>query len=280
MAKLGLALSGGGVAGCAHLGVLQALEEEGINIHCLSGTSSGAFISALYAYGYTTKELIHMVPELSKRFLDVDLRAFLNKLWRPKVKVQGFFKGHHLHSFIAHKTNHSNMEILNKPVAILSVDLKQAKQVAFTSQPFLHPPEGIETITDISIADAVRSSCSIPVLFKPFLYGNRLLVDGGVINNCPLLALKAFGADRLIAVDLVSAEPVESTFDSWSAILSRIVSMNLAYQMKELTKVADIVLQPEARFSGAFDFSKIEHNIDSAYRLTKEKMPDILRLLH
>jgi len=280
MTKLGVALGGGGIAGCAHLGVLQALEDNGIEIHCLAGTSSGALVAALYAYGYTIRELIELVPTLTKEYLDYDYKALLDKLWRRGVKIQGFIKGQRLHQLVSAKTRHASMRDLKLPVAILSADLKQARKVIFASRPLARPCQDADLITDIQVADAVLSSCSIPVLFKPVYYQDRVLVDGGILDNCPISALHALGADKVIAIDLVSADPVDVPFDSCLSILSRVVSINLATQSKELSRVADLVLQPEARRVGVFDFSKANYCIETGYECTEKRIEEILQLLH
>jgi NTE family protein len=272
MTKVGIALGGGGVVGCAHIGVLQALQESGIQIHALAGTSSGAIVAALYAYGYSPEQLIELVPSITKKYLDYDYWAFFSKLINRGVKLRGLIKGRKLHDFISHVTHGCKMTDLKRPVALLSADLMQARQVIFSSRPLVNPCEGAETITDIHVADAVQSSLSIPVLFKPVMYEGRFLVDGGILDNCPISAVKALGADKVIAIDLVSADPVQTSFDSLGSILSRVVSVNLAVQAKQLTSHADIVLQPDARAIGVLDFSKVTDCMESGYEYTRKRI--------
>ncbi|MFC4768271.1 patatin-like phospholipase family protein [Effusibacillus consociatus] len=279
MTKLGLALGGGGTAGCAHLGVLLALEEAGIQIDCLAGTSSGAIVAALYGYGYSAKELIDMVPSLSKRFLDYDYQSFLLRLVNRTIKIRGFIKGQKLHDLIADKTNDAHMTDLKIPVALLSADIKEARKVIFTSHPLENESKEADVITDIPVADAVQASFSIPVVFSPVLYGGRMLVDGGVLDNCPVDAVRLLGADRVIAVDLVFADPVTSSFDSVTSILTRVVSINLAMQAKQMTRKADILLRPEVGSVGILDFSKLDKCIQCGYEYTRSRMNEIKEAL-
>jgi NTE family protein len=275
MTKVGIALGGGGIAGCAHIGALCALEEAGIQIDCLAGSSAGAMIAALYAYGYSTKELMKMVPRITKRFLDYDYHTFLSKLIKRNIKIQGLIKGEKFHDLIANLTQQAHISELNFPLALLSADLKQARQVMFISRPLVNPCSEMDVISDIQLAKAVQASISIPVLFKPVMHKGRVLVDGGLMDNCPISAVKALGADKVIAVDLVFADPVAKSFDSLFSILARVVSISLAIQAKYTTRQADIVLHPEVGSVGLLDFSKLTTCIEVGYEYTRKRIKEI-----
>jgi NTE family protein len=273
MTKIGVALSGGGVAGCAHLGVLKALEESGIEISAIAGTSSGAMVAALYAYGFSVDSLIDLVPAITNKYLDVDYPGFLSQLW--KKKIQGLFKGEKIQRLIATKTKKAAMSELPFPAAILSTDLRKARKVIFSSQPLAKSCPDSDVITDIPVADAVRSSCSIPFLFKPVLYEDKVLVDGGILDNCPVSALHALGVDKVIAVNLVSAFPIDSPFDSCFSVLARAVSISLGNQVKHATKEADVILQPETNSIGMFEFSKSQVCVQLGYEYTVKQIDQI-----
>jgi NTE family protein len=133
----------------------------------------------------------------------------------------------------------------------------------------------MDVITDIQLAKAVQASISIPALFKPVMYKGRVLVDGGVMDNCPISAVQALGADKVIAVDLVFADPVPESFDSLVSILARVVSINLAIQAKYITRQADIVLHPEVGSVGLLDFSKLTTCIEVGYEYTRKRIKEI-----
>jgi NTE family protein len=279
MIKIGIALSGGGVVGCAHLGILQALVEAGLPIHCITGTSAGAIIAALYAYGYSPEQLIRIVPSITKRYIDIDYLAFLKKLVWYKASIQGFIKGLKIRNFIAEKTNNARLSQLHVPTAFLSADLGQARQVIFSSCSLSNINSRSEVITEAPVADAVQASFSIPVLFQPVVYQDRILVDGGIMDNCPAEAARALGADRVIAVDLVFANPVTTPFPSMFSILSRVISMNLALQGERLTQNADIVLKPDVETVGVLDFSRTMECVECGYMYTKKRIKDIKNAL-
>lgn len=275
MQKIGVALGGGGVAGLAHIGVLRALDEAGIQIHSLAGSSAGAIIAALYAYGYSPRQLNKLIPSITKRYLDYDYQAFVRKLIHPNHKIQGLIRGERLHSLLSRMTHASTLSQIQLPLALLAVDLKQARQVIFSSHPLQTPLDSVEVVTDVPLADAIQASFSIPVLFKPVIHQQRVLVDGGVIDNCPVAAARALGADKVIAVDLVFADPVDTPFDSIFSVLARVVSIGLATQLKNTTKGAEIVLRPEVGSVGLLDFSQLSVSMEAGYQHAKQRMDEI-----
>lgn len=275
MTKVGIALGGGGVAGCAHLGVLQALEEEGIAVYCIAGTSSGALVAALYACGYSTSQIIHMVPNLNNDYLDFDYLSMFRKLMNRRNKLQGLLKGKKLRELLAGKTCARTMEELSFPVTLIASNLIDAKPTIFTSEPARYTDSGYDVVSHIEVADAIIASCSIPILFQPLLFENRLLVDGGLIDNCPISHARTLGADIVIAVNLCVAEPLKSHPDNLKAVLSRVISMTLVEQAKGLTASADVVLCPNVSSISPLDFSQTSCCIDEGYSYARKHMNEI-----
>ena len=176
--KIGLALGSGAARGWAHIGVIQALEEMGINIDIVSGCSIGSYVGASYVSG-KLPELAEWVESLT----DWQVYALMGV---------GFHKGglmSGLKVFQALQENFSfaTFEELNKPFAAVATDLYSGREVNFLSG---------------SVIDAVKASCAIPGLFPPILYKNRWLVDGGVVNPVPDNMCRLLGADVVIAVNL------------------------------------------------------------------------------
>lgn len=275
MEKVGIALSGGGVVGCAHLGVLLALEEAGIRIDCLAGTSSGAIVAALYAYGYTARELIDLLPSIGKQYLDYDYLSLICRLILRGAKIRGLIKGEKLRGLIADKTDHTRMPGLKLPAALLATDLKTGRQVIFASCTLPHGCPDADIISDIPVADAVQASFAIPVLFRPVIHKDRVLADGGIVDNCPVGAVRALGANRVIAVNLAAADPVSSSLDSLPSILTRTISINLASQARQIIRDADIVLHPEVGGFGVLDFSRIPACVERGYEHTRRRIREI-----
>ncbi|MBO2531653.1 MAG: hypothetical protein CW342_01940 [Thermoactinomycetaceae bacterium] len=279
MNDVGIALSGGGVAGCAHLGILYGLEKEKVPVRYIAGTSAGAVVAALYAYGYRPKHMTKLLPLINKELVDYDYPSFVRAFLRRGMQVQGLAKGERLRYLIAETTRNARMADLPFPVALIATDLKTARPVIFTSRPFLRPLPGADVITDIPVADAVVASCAIPVLFQPIRHRGRILVDGGVIDNCPISAVKALGAEKTIAVRTREAAPVESSFDSLLAIVKRVMSITLNNQLKQQLKEADIVLEPEVAPDTLLDFTQTIACVKCGYRHVRERMGEIRRVL-
>ena len=176
--KIGLALGSGASRGWAHIGVIQALEEMGVQIDIVSGCSIGSYVGAAYASG-KLPELAEWVTSLTE--------------WQVFALMGvGFHKGglvSGLKVFKALQDNFSfdTIEQLQKPFAAVATDLYSGREVNFTSG---------------SVVEAVKASCAIPGLFPPILFNNRWLVDGGVVNPVPVNMCRMLGADIVIAVNL------------------------------------------------------------------------------
>jgi NTE family protein len=179
--RLGLALSGGGARGLAHIGVLKVLERESIPIHCLSGASMGGIIAAAYASGTSAEaletEAIRMggLRELVKL---VDIRP-------PR---RGLLAGENVRHYLSQLIpDGMSFDQLRIPLALKSVDLQRGVEVDLT--------EGL-------VIDAVLATSAFPGIFPPFTRGGMHLVDGGVLNNLPVDLLKRLGAEVTMAVNV------------------------------------------------------------------------------
>jgi NTE family protein len=188
--KIGLALGSGAARGWSHIGVIQALEELGIQIDIVSGCSIGSYVGAAYASG--------KLPELSEWVTSLtEWQVFA-------LMGVGFHKGglvSGLKVFKALQDNFSfeNFEHLQKPFAAVATDLYSGREVNFTSG---------------SVVEAVKASCAIPGLFPPQLFNNRWLVDGGVVNPVPVNMCRMLGADIVIAVNLSADFRPQSIVDN------------------------------------------------------------------
>lgn len=177
--QLGLALGGGAVRGAAHLGVLQVLENAGLRPHALAGTSIGAFVAALYAFGKTPEAILELIRELE--FFDI-ARIRLHKL--------GLMSHEQMGELLVKAIGERDFAESPVPLAMLATDLAAGTPVVMQ--------EG-------SITDAVLASTCIPGLFAPVERDGRLLVDGGLVENVPVSRLAALGADVVVGVNLNAA---------------------------------------------------------------------------
>ena len=175
--RLGIALGSGSARGWAHIGVLRALRQAGIEPDLVCGTSIGAFVGAAYASG-KLDELEAWIASLTRRdvlgFFDVGLGG-------------GLIKGERLLNFVTERFLHGSFDDLERPFACVATDLANGREVWMKEGP---------------VAAAVRASIAVPGIFSPHQIGERFLVDGGLVNPVPVSLCRALGADVVIAVDL------------------------------------------------------------------------------
>jgi len=180
--RLGLALSGGGARGLAHIGVLRALEDAGIQPDYLTGTSMGGVIAAGYAAGLSPADMEQIALEFGT----------VRKLWGladPTLPRRGLFQGERLLAFFEQHLQGCTFVDLRVPLTLVAVDLNSGKEI--------HLREG-------SVAEAVRATVSIPGLLAPVERNGQRLVDGGLLNNLPVDVVRQMGADVTLAVDVSS----------------------------------------------------------------------------
>ncbi|HSR87456.1 MAG TPA: patatin-like phospholipase family protein [Pontiella sp.] len=204
MINIGLALGGGGAKGFAHIPVLEVFDEMGIKPSCITGTSIGAILGALYASGHTAKDIAEMFHKLI-----VPPNASLKDLIRQKdvlkifelldphisIKPQGLLKGEKLLEFLYSQMKVSSFEELQIPLKVVATDFWRREQVVFDSG---------------NLLPALRASMALPYIFTPVELDGRVLVDGGLVNNVPhdLLGREC---DVRIAVDIMGTDSTPPT---------------------------------------------------------------------
>jgi len=183
--KIGLALSGGGAKGLAHIGVLQVLEEFKIPIDFISGTSIGAVIAAIYSAEPNAKKLEREV-----------LSEDINHLIDYTLSTRGLIKGEKIEKYLEDRLKNLQFKDMKIPLFITAFDLKKNQEIIFNKG---------------NVAKAVRASISIPGMFIPVQNKKRILVDGGVVDPIPTEVLKKFGAQLIIAsnVNYINTKPVD-----------------------------------------------------------------------
>lgn len=248
--KLGLALSGGGAKGFAHIGAVKAFEEIGLVFDFVAGTSAGSFVGAAYAAGVTAAKM----EEFSATFTDNDIRS------------KGIFFGGSPASNIENVADRIlegvTFDKLLIPFRAVAVDLISGEEYVFS--------EG-------SVAKAVSASCAVPLIFKPVSHEDKILVDGGLLNTIPADTARHMGADFVISVDLNSARGggigVQKTkFFSVAAATWRIVQKSTAYrgQMN-----SDIIIAPDlTKFKATSSLGR-EEMIEVGYRAVMDAKDEI-----
>ncbi|MCJ8168807.1 patatin-like phospholipase family protein [Atopomonas sediminilitoris] len=276
--RVGLVLSGGAARGLAHIGVLKALEEQGVRIHAIAGTSMGAVVGGLYAAGYSADELETLAIELNwgevlsdqppRRSVPYrrkqDDRDFLSKLrfpfradgtlGLPLGVIQGQNLDLVLQSLLLHIPNNQSFDRLPIPFRAVATNIASGDMVVFDHG---------------NLAIAIRASMSIPAAFSPLQLNGQLLVDGGMVNNVPIDVARAMDVDQVIAVDigtpLASAAELDTVLDVMNQSITLMTRKNAQAQIATLHSERDLLLVPELNGMASVDFSQARFAMRAGY---------------
>lgn len=238
MKKIGLALGGGAVLGAAHIGVLKALEEKEVKIEFITGTSIGSFVAALHAFGKNWEE----INQISSKLKWMDITSI-------SLSRYSLLSNEKFGSLIVDHIGEKNIEDSKIPLAILATDAGSGKKVVLR--------EG-------SVAQAVMASSCIPGLFRPVEIGDRMLLDGGIVENVPIKTLREIGAEYVIGVDLNAEHDYQDPQNILDVLLN---SFHFIMQQaaKLQTENADLLIKPDLSGYGRADTSQIEDLIQKGY---------------
>ncbi|MTI47706.1 patatin-like phospholipase family protein [Sporosalibacterium faouarense] len=251
--KIGLALGSGGARGLAHIGVLKALEEHDIKIDMISGCSAGALVGGLYCCGISPK----MIADIA---FQLDMKTWVD-LTVPK---KGFIKGEKIQEIVKLLTRCRNIEDLKIPFTAISTDLKVGQRYIFNKGPLYR---------------AIRASISVPGVFEPLRMGNKVLVDGAVIDRVPASVVKGMGSDIVIAVDVGFGAPQGKINHIIDVMLQSIDVMSRQISKRSFIK-ADILLEPSLTHIGGTKFNLVDECVEIGYNTTIEKIDEIKGLLN
>ncbi|MFZ5974836.1 MAG: patatin-like phospholipase family protein [Bacillota bacterium] len=286
--EFGLALSGGGARGAAHVGILKALLEEGLMPSYVAGTSAGAIVGALFASGYTPEEIEGFFISHGHKVLDYNFRGLavfaFSLITQGHAKVDGLIRGARLgrliRDFCADK-GVFDIKDVRIPLAITAVDINNGKLVLFVSR---MPQSGRDKkalyIDDAALWQAVRASTAVPVVFRPEMVDGMRLVDGGVRNNVPADVLRSMGAKKVLAVNLGYAGQQKNDVDNILEIGVQSIDI-MSYQISEtLVQNADYLLLPGIFDVSLLEVEKIPRTIERGYRACRQHMQEIKKALN
>ncbi len=281
--KLGIALSGGGIRGIAHAGVLKALEDNDIKIDIIGGCSSGSMVASLYAMGYTP----HYIYLLFKRYAK-DIAALNTK---PIISGLGhFFKCKKVFSSLkdgeiietvynklAIRRGIKNISQIQMPLVIPTVDITKSKEYVFTNNIPQNVEDTSQYITDITIGKAVRASSSFPAVFNPCLMGKHAFMDGGTLDNIPVNEVKKQGVDKVIAVKF-DADPVDENSNIMDIVMKTIDIMGSKISEESL-EMSDLVLNVYTDKVGLLDVEKLDSCYKYGYECVVQNIDKIKEML-
>lgn len=251
--KIGLALSGGVCYGVSQIGVLKVLEKAHIAIDCLAGTSAGAIIAAAYASGLTCDQIEHLGIQTKWK----DFFSF-------HPSRMGLVSSAAIEDYIRKYLKVEKFKDLKKPLAVVATDICSGNEVIFTHG---------------SLAKAVRASCSIPGIYAPVDYAHHQLVDGGMSENVPVRALKALGADMIIAVNVLGKRPVFELASNVFQVLTRVWYF-FVEQQETWKKNSDIQIEMNLNHYDLFDFSAAKEMISLGELETQKCMHEIQKKIY
>ena len=283
--SLGVALAGGGLKGLAHIGALKALEELGVKIDYLSGTSSGSMFATFYAMGYNTDEIKEKTMANYKMLTKIEkkpiFKAGVSYITSGIAKVEGLIPGENIENLvkvISQDKNITNMNQIKIPYAIATVDTISTKECIFLSKKFDLKNDDIDYIYDAPIATATRASMSFPGIYTPCQYGKYNFIDGGTKDNLPVKILKDMGAEKTLALSfkIDEYEPKEDIF----AILLRAVDIFSLKDVRKAQKEADLAIEIDCSGTTLLEITDADEVIKTGYNTIMNHKEEILKLMN
>lgn len=283
--KVGLALSGGGARGAAHVGVLKALEELNVQVDYIAGTSMGSIVGGLYATGMSPEEIEKTLLTADWETLFTDKPPRKDLPFRRKEDDRryleleagfdrrgihtglGLIAGQHLNAFLETLTlkagRTEDFDQLPIPFRCVATDIVTGERVVFSKG---------------HLATAIRASMSIPTVFTPVEAGDHLLVDGGLTDNLPVDVVKAMGADVVIAVDISTPPMTREQLKNFLSVSSQMINILMQKNVEESAKRADILLRPDLKGFSNMNFEDAGTLIPVGYDAAMGRREDIGRL--
>jgi len=246
--RIGLALGGGAARGFAHIGVIQVLEENGIQPDLVVGTSAGSLVAALYASGKGGTSLAQLADGM-------DETVFTD--W--SFPGRGLLRGEALAKYVRDNTAGRTIEQMHLPLGIVATDLDSGQAILFQRG---------------DPGTAVRASSAVPAVFLPVRIGLREYVDGGLVSPVPVRFARQMGAELIIAVDISAAPEGNATGDPMRMLLQTFAIMGRSINNFELRE-ADVVLRPKLPGVSGADFASRKHSIQAGRDAAQAQLAEL-----
>ena len=277
--KIGIALSGGGIRGIAHAGVLKALEDNNINVDIIGGTSAGGLVASLYAMGYKPYYIYILFKQYAKDIATISngpiINGISNYMVSKKLRISGLNKGdsiENIYNELAKQKKIKTIKDIKMPLVIPAIDITEAKEYVFTNYIPKHCKKS-NYITNISVGKAVRASSSFPAFFCPCEFEKHIFLDGGTLDNTPVIEIKKQGADKVIAVNF-EAEKIDQESDIMDIVMRTIDIMGNKIA-EEGIKKSDFILTVPTDKVGLLDIEKLDKCYQYGYDAAIKNMDKI-----
>ena len=248
--KIGLALGGGAALGAAHIGVLRALEEFDIDVNYIAGTSIGAFVSAFYAFGKNWEDIEKIAKDLN--WLDISAIS---------LSQYGLISNEKLGEIITENIGDVNFDQAKIPLAMIATDISNGEKVVLKQG---------------KVATAAMASTCIPGVFQPVEIDERLLVDGGIVDNVPVKPVEEMGAEFIIGVDLSLRRSYKKP-ENIIEVLLNAFDFALMNATKLQTAESDVLIKPDLSSFNLIETNQVEDLIKQGYSEAKLILKKIVR---
>ena len=252
--NLGLALGGGAARGFAHVGVIQVLEEAGIQPDLVVGTSAGSLVAAMYASGENSTQLRRVAETMEEAEITDWMMPILNR---------GALRGEALARYVNTQVGNRLIEQMKIPLGIVATDLHSGEPVLFRRG---------------NTGSAVRASSAVPAVFQPVKIGSREYVDGGLVSPVPVRQAREMGANVVIAVD-ISTDPEGSPASDTFQILMQTFNIMGKSLNTVLLKDADVVVKPALMGVKSADFAARRKSIEAGREAMLKALPRLKEVL-
>ena len=296
--KVGVVLGGGGAKGASHIGALKYIEELGIPVDYVAGTSMGSIIGGFYAMGYSPEELTQMISgidwseyignKIDRPFMSDEARLRNSTLLlQVPFSLDSLFENDPNSTFIsqlpsAYVNNSSLINLFNN----LCVGYQEEMDFNKLPIPFACVATDMITGNEVvlrsgSVPTAMRASMAIPGVFSPVIIGDKVLVDGGLVNNFPADVLREMGADIIIGVEVTSTKDVTaSDLKSLPQVFARLVTNSTSSKRKENREMCAVHIVPDVSGFGMLSFTPeaIDTLVDRGYKRASEFHDQLLAI--
>lgn len=284
--KIGLALSSGGAKGFAHVGVLKVLEEEGIPVHIVAGTSMGAVVGGLYAAGYTPQQIQDIA-------LNTDWQALFNDNLKPSSRD--------LSTFISTRDTYLlSFPIIDKRPR-LPAGLVGGQNISMLLYRLFLPYHNIEDFSELPVRfgaittelstgkvrrfesgylpEVIRASAAIPSIFKPVDISGKLYIDGGVARSIPVEDARAMGADIVLASNVGEPVKPQDSLDTFVNVLFQSIGFHQIESDTMQIKLADFYVRPDIEEFNSFSYEKVQELIRRGEEAARSIVPQLKAML-